>query len=80
MKIESNFKYSGDIKLNGEDFSWKRFKNVTGFVMQKDLFEENLKVKEILQFVIELLGKGKTHEEKLLILQHLIQDLKLAKA
>lgn len=36
--------------------------------MQKDLFDENLKVKEILEFVIELLGKGKTEEEKLVIL------------
>ncbi len=68
MKIESNFEYSGEIKLNGEDFTWNRFRNVTGFVMQRDLFEENLKVKEILQFVVDLLGKGKTNEDKVLIL------------
>lgn len=32
--------------------------------MQRDLFDENLKIKEILEFVIELLGKSKTKEEK----------------
>ena len=48
--------------------------------MQRDLFEENLQVKEILKFVVDLLGKGKTKEDKVIILQHLIQDLKLTKA
>lgn len=68
MKIEGNFEYWGEIKLNGEDFTWNRFRNVTGFVMQRDLFEENLKVKEILKFVVDLLGKGKTKEDKVIIL------------
>jgi hypothetical protein len=36
--------------------------------MQRDLFEENLKVKEILKFVVDLLGKGKTKEDKVIIL------------
>jgi hypothetical protein len=36
--------------------------------MQRDLFDENLKVKEVLEFAIELLGKGKTKEEKTKIL------------
>jgi hypothetical protein len=32
--------------------------------MQKDIFNENLKIEEILNFVINLLGKSKNHVEK----------------
>lgn len=77
FKVEKNMTLQGQVSLNKESFTWKKFRNITGFVMQRDLFDENLKVGEVLHFAIDLLGKGKTEEEKQKILQNLIWDLKL---
>lgn len=80
LGLDENMTLKGQVMLNQEIFSWKNFKNVTGFVMQRDLFDENLKVKEVLKFAIDMLGQGKSNEEKLKILQNLIWDLKLTKS
>ena len=33
---------------------WETYKNIVGFVMQKDIFMETLTVREIFEFVINL--------------------------
>lgn len=33
LKSSKNVKVSGDIKINGEDIVWNKFRNVFGFVM-----------------------------------------------
>jgi hypothetical protein len=45
--------------INGDKMVWTKYRNVIGFVMQRDIFNENLKIEEILSFVIDLLAKGK---------------------
>ena len=58
--------------INSENLVWTKFRNVIGFVMQKDIFNENLKVEEILKFVVELLGSGKKELEKTSQLKNLL--------
>ena len=52
--VEKNMELTGDVKLNGDDMKWETYKNVIGFVMQKDIFMETLTVREIFEFVINL--------------------------
>lgn len=40
--------------------------------MQKDIFNENLKIEEILKFVIDLLGQNKNQIEKKSMLNNLL--------
>lgn len=40
--------------------------------MQKDIFNENLKIEEILKFVIDLLGQNKNQLEKKSMLNNLL--------
>lgn len=47
----SNMTYSGSVKLNQQEMSWNKFKNFIGFVMQRDLFFENLTVQEVFDFI-----------------------------
>lgn len=50
--------------INGDRMVWTKYRNVIGFVMQRDIFNENLKIEEILNFVINLLAAGKNNLEK----------------
>ena len=38
---------SGSVKINGDKMEWEKYRNITGFVMQRDIFMESLKVEEI---------------------------------
>lgn len=54
----------GKVMINGDRMVWTKYRNVIGFVMQRDIFNENLKIEEILNFVINLLAAGKNNLEK----------------
>ena len=47
---KGNMKYNRDVRLNKEPVTWDKFKNITGFVMQKAKFFSDLTVREILKF------------------------------
>ena len=49
-----NMKYEGKVMLNGHEMNWDEYKHITGFVMQRDIFMEELSVREIFDFVKEL--------------------------
>ena len=47
FEVEKNMEFQGKVKINGDDMSWEKYRNITGFVMQRDIFMESLKVHEI---------------------------------
>lgn len=47
FNVTSNIRLKGAVKLNGEEMTWEKFRNVIGFVMQKDIFMDVLTVREI---------------------------------
>ncbi len=64
VQLDSNSSLTGSVSINSDKMVWQKYRNIIGFVMQKDIFNENLKIEEILNFVINLLGKSKNHVEK----------------
>lgn len=52
--LKKNMRLSGKVLINKEKMKWEKFRNVTGFVMQKDIFMDVLTVREIFQFVVNL--------------------------
>jgi ABC-type multidrug transport system ATPase subunit/ABC-type multidrug transport system permease subunit len=71
---------SGKISLNGHPMDFEKYKNIIGFVLQKDIFYETMTVKEILDFVISLKQANLNKEEKDKKVKNLILQLKLEKA
>jgi len=45
--VEDNMELTGTVKINGDTMNWEKYRNITGFVMQRDIFMESLKVEEI---------------------------------
>ena len=70
--LDGNCKFQGVVSLNCQKLVWREFRNIIGFVMQKDIFNENLKIEEILKFVIDLLGQNKNQLEKKSMLNNLL--------
>lgn len=80
FSVEKNMELTGDVKLNGEDMEWDTYKNIIGFVMQKDIFMETLTVREIFEFVINLRNYKLTEKQKADKINETIRILKLKRA
>lgn len=52
--VEKNMYLEGQVLLNGDKMKWKKYRNIIGFVMQRDIFMDSLQVDEIFKFVIDL--------------------------
>lgn len=61
FEVESNMNLSGQVLLNGHKMDWEEYKNIIGFVMQRDIFFESLKVNEIFRFVVDLTSDDKSN-------------------
>lgn len=74
-----NMKYEGEVLLNGDKMNWDKYKKITGFVMQRDIFMEELSVREIFDFVKEL-SSFDNSEEKMRDVNKIIKNLKMERA
>lgn len=60
--------------------SWSEYKNIIGFVMQRDIFFESLKVNEIFRLVVDLTSDDKSDEWKNGFLKDIVKNLKMERA
>ena len=67
----------GEVKLNKEFFTNKKFHHMTGFVMQSDYFFADMKVKEIFEFIVDLKYKRIRKSERDQISNKMLKSLKL---
>lgn len=74
MKLES------EVALNGDEFTWDKYKNITGFVMQSDIFFDEQKVKEVFNFTIDMSSPALNKAAKLKKEKDMIKKLKLEKS
>ena len=71
--------YEGKVQLNGHEMKWDEYKHVTGFVMQRDIFMEELSVREIFDFVKELTSFDNS-EQKQKDIDRVVKNLKMERA
>ena len=71
---------NGSVTINGNPVNYKKYKKVTGFVMQSDIFLEHLTVEEYFKFAIDLKHFDKTAEERKKLVDEMISLLKLDNA
>lgn len=75
-----NMKLSGEVKLNNQPFKWEKFRHITGFVMQRDIFFDEMRVKEVFDFTIAMRSPDLNQEAKRKKEKDMIELLKLQKA
>lgn len=80
INLASNMKQEGEVKLNNRPFIWDNYKNVTGFVMQRDIFFQEQKVKEVFDFTIDMRSPHLNDNEKQKKEKDMVELLKLQKA
>ena len=80
FEVESNMSLEGEVLLNGHKMSWSEYKNIIGFVMQRDIFFESLKVNEIFRLVVDLTSDDKSNEWKNEFLKDIVKNLKMERA
>ena len=76
---KGKFKLNGAVEVNKEKMEWLKFRNVTGFVMQRDTFFEDSKVKENFDFFINLRSSNINEQQRAQKLKEIIGFLKLTK-
>ena len=62
--VKSNMKLNGKVTINGDTMTWAKYRNITGFVMQRDIFMESLSIEEIFKFVTDLIDPKESEQEK----------------
>ena len=70
---------AGDIKINRRNLSWKKHHNAIGFVIQKDVLLEDMKVSELFHFVVNMSYNNLSNTEKQQKIDSTIQELNLSK-
>ena len=60
--VNEHIELNGEVLLNGEEMKWEKFRNIIGFVMQKDIFMDVLTVRENFRFVVDLKYPDYTEE------------------
>ncbi len=78
--VSKNMEFQGKVLLNGQPMSWDKYKNIIGFVMQRDVFMESLQVDEIFRFVVDLRYTHWTRDQKEHKIKEMIRNLKLERA
>ena len=73
-------KVTGEVMLNGQKMDWNKFRFITGFVLQKDIFMEVLTVREVFEFVVNLKNPKLSPPERLKKVNKMIELLKLQRA
>ena len=79
VKTGGNRKVEGSILFNGKSLSSEEINNCIGFVMQNDIFFAFMTPDETLKFAADL-RYNKTDEQKNLIVDKIIKDIKLENA
>ncbi|PNG99409.1 ABC transporter G family member 6 [Tetrabaena socialis] len=65
LRLDRNMSVSGELKLNGQDYSNAELKKISGYVMQDDLLNAHLTVEETLGYTAELrMPRTTTVEER----------------
>ncbi len=54
MRLDPGMKLKGDLRLNGRPYSHSELKMMSGYVMQDDMLNGNLKVEETLDYMARL--------------------------
>ena len=80
LNLTHSTKFNGQIDLNGQKMSWSKFKNFIGFVMQRDLFFEDMTISEVFDFIIKLKPSIAETSNTNELLKDIIDDLKLENA
>lgn len=75
-----SMKLEGEVKLNNHPFEWEKYKNVTGFVMQRDIFFQEQKVNEVFDFTINMRSPDLSDEERVKKRKNMVEQLKLQRA
>lgn len=79
-QTSTDYIVKGEVTINGIPVNYKKYKKVTGFVMQSDIFLEMLTVEEYFRFAIDLKQFDKTPEQRELAVDEMIKLLKLERA
>ena len=80
LVVAKNMKLEGEVKVNNDPFIWEKYNNITGFVMQRDIFFQEQKVKEIFDFTIALRSPDLNSEQARKKEKDMIELLKLQRA
>lgn len=80
MGSTKELKVNADVRLNKEELNWDHFRNIIGFVMQRDIFFENMRVNEIFRFTVELSNPNLPEKEKQEKIKSMIEELKIERA
>ena len=80
VSVTKGMKLDGEVKVNNDTFIWDKYNNITGFVMQRDIFFAEQKVKEVFDFTIALRSPDLNSEEARKKEKDMIELLKMQRA
>ena len=80
MSSKKTLYVEGDVRVNQEILIWDKYKNVIGFVMQRDIFLEEMRVNETFKFTVDLTHKDLSEKEKQRKAKEMIDNLNLHRA